>query len=1323
MNKLELASQVSELWTRLGEMRSPEASNRPFESSIAPFAAALFLLRSADRLEAGQGDVDALDSHDCHPELPRARQWSSWCDLRGERLVEVLKEEVLPALHFALPGRPGKLFQQPALETVVTNLTRESPAVVETLVRWVQAFDLETAPGRYAAGDALAALVEKATEKDKTAGDHTTPQPVIETMVDLLDPSLGERIYDPCFGTGGLLATAANRLHAKAMQMAPGVQTDVQQRSLFGVEIDPYSYSVGLARVLLAGIENPGLELGNALERPLAEEGSSEDFDCILTVPPWGGRLRPGIAARFQVPAANLEMLFLQHVMVSLRQGGRAIVALPNAALFRTGPDQKVRKALLTGFKVEGVVSLPAGAFRPYTGIETSLVLFRREKAAQAVRFMQVEEWPSLRPDDGLGREQAIALAHAVAEEFRSEEPNSSLWEIPVATLAERNWELLAKRTGEERLSTFLRALQEAGPEVTVQPFDEAAEVFAGVENEKSMTMEQSGDPSVFTGLVRAADVNRPGAPSPSLFLTGEGGAQFESRHRLRAGDILLTLSGTIGAVKVVSERGGSVGAVADKSLAIIRPGERISSQFLKNLLASEVYQEWLRGHARGATVQQLSAQTLRQLPVPVPPVPVQERVVERVKDGGNPFTALLYILMDDREPVISWMAGSSELQELRKVGKAANREALLERIVRSVWALQQVVYSRPDDKPQFAEWLKDLAEAVATLQGLSRVPPGPGRMALLDGAQNRLREAHSAVKRTADSYLAGWKSGGGFHSDLPFEKTAGPGFLYAIDVTKRLYRLVRDELDFLMEAVELEPGVEPHAVVAGTESEIQVCVTNLAPLALRNLSVSTSPSVGSTKVGYFAEDETISFSAKIPGTEPGSFRFELQWQADRLDGQQVSGKLPLAVGILSREEAVRVADLGTSPYIVGSPIDREEMFFGRQDIIEKIRRQLSTTDRANIVLLEGNRRTGKTSILKRLQAPGVLPGWIVVNCSLQGGGGHESKAGLPTNEVFRLMARDIGWTAHDAGLQVWPPDLEPPDSGKPFKVAFAKALGAAFSASRPFEVFELYIQAVLEAARPRRLLLMLDEFDKLQEGIDAGITSPQVPENIRYLVHTYPGMSAVLAGSRRLKRLREEYWSALFGFGHRIPVSELPLEDARLLVIRPVEGRLTYVPEGQERVVQLCSRQPFLIQSLCNRIFERAALSNQRTVTVGAVNTAAREMVEDNEHFRTLWDYAATERRRIVLALCQQLEGEPDPITLSLLETKLEECGIPIPHQDRLGEDLEFLRELELLELHESGRGSAYRLAVPLMADWIRRNIDFDDQRRQAAREGEEAR
>ena len=300
-------------------------------------------------------------------------------------------------------------------------------------------------------------------------GEFTTPRPVVELMVDLLRPNPGESIYDPCFGSGGLLAKAASTLREKALQMPPKAWTDVQQRSVFGVEINPFAYCIGLARVVLAGIEHPGLELGDALERPLAKDRSMEGFDCILAVPPWGGRTRPEIAAQFPVSANNVETLFLQHVMASLRPGGRAVVALPEAALFRTGPDRMVRKELLSEYRVEGVVSLPSGAFQPYTGIKTSLVLFRREHPRQIVRFSHVEEWPSPQPEDAFGLEKAIVAAHSIAEEFRSDAPNGKLWETPVKKLATRDWELVAKRTGEETLARSLKALHEVDTEIPIR--------------------------------------------------------------------------------------------------------------------------------------------------------------------------------------------------------------------------------------------------------------------------------------------------------------------------------------------------------------------------------------------------------------------------------------------------------------------------------------------------------------------------------------------------------------------------------------------------------------------------------------------------------------------------------------------------------------------------------------------------------------------------------------------------------------------------------------------------------------------------------------
>ncbi|MYA22294.1 MAG: N-6 DNA methylase, partial [Gemmatimonadetes bacterium] len=284
MKQLELTSQVSELWTRLDQVRSHRASNRPLESVIAPFTASLLLLRWADHIDTEQETVEAFDDHDSLPVLPWDQHWSSWCDLRGERLTDVLQREILPALNNAPNSSLGYSLQR--LVPVFDELACEPPELIEILVQWTQAFNLDTVTDRQAAGDALATLVEKTTEQDaKIVGWFTTPRPIVEMMADLLDPSPGERIYDPCFGTGGLLATVASRLHEKAMSMPPKVWTEVQQQSVFGVEIDPFAYSIGLARVVLAGIDYPGLELGDALERPLAKHRFSEGFDCIMAVP------------------------------------------------------------------------------------------------------------------------------------------------------------------------------------------------------------------------------------------------------------------------------------------------------------------------------------------------------------------------------------------------------------------------------------------------------------------------------------------------------------------------------------------------------------------------------------------------------------------------------------------------------------------------------------------------------------------------------------------------------------------------------------------------------------------------------------------------------------------------------------------------------------------------------------------------------------------------------------------------------------------------------------------------------------------------------
>ena len=156
----------------------------------------------------------------------------------------------------------------------------------------------------------------------KLVGEFVTPNEVATLMLELADPRPGERVYDPCFGFGELLVGAARRLRAAARTAPPRVWTGVRQAGIFGIEIDRLSYAVALCRILLAGIDRPGLELSDALERPLLRSRSGDGFDCIMAVPPWGMRISRAPTGQFPFPSRHSESLFLQHVMANLRPGG-----------------------------------------------------------------------------------------------------------------------------------------------------------------------------------------------------------------------------------------------------------------------------------------------------------------------------------------------------------------------------------------------------------------------------------------------------------------------------------------------------------------------------------------------------------------------------------------------------------------------------------------------------------------------------------------------------------------------------------------------------------------------------------------------------------------------------------------------------------------------------------------------------------------------------------------------------------------------------------------------------------------------------------------
>lgn len=1279
----EVSSQ-SETWKMLSRLWD-ESPLPAHEMGVT--LAALIYLRWADFQEAEQEAVAAFDDIDYRPVLPSSLHWRSWHLLPPQELKEFFAERLSRALDGLNNSRHISLATHlHRISSEVEKLGQLSPRAVDTLIHWLAEQPFETPRDRRALLDTFDAVLDRI--RDKHAGEFRTPAAVARLLIALAAPAAGDRVYDPCFGSAGLLTAATDHVLRKETSQFSRSATPALE--IYGVELNLNAYIIGLVRLTLAGVDDPQLELGNSLERMPPTNPQQDGFDVVLANPPWGWKAQQSKEDRWGLqhfPFLTNEGsgLFVQHALQQLRPHGRAVIVVPEGFLFRRGVDQQLRRFLVENHTVEAVVSLPESTFMPYTAIKANILVLRRSGPTRRIRMMDTKALF----DKGKGR-QAPTISHAMAEELagwlRSAKPGKHCWDVDPETLAEVDWDFTPKRRNQSGLMGMLDALRS---EVDVIALKKCGHILVG-RPIKATDLVDGPEGESPIPYVRIKDIQRGQASKGSSWLTREAAASVDARWKLRTGDVLLSKSGTIGKAGVV--RNGAVGALAANGLFVLRPDpDRLDPHFLASYLDSSECRAWLDEKARGATVRHLSRQALDEMPVPLPPLQIQHRVATQYREHGvNVLTFLVQLLTEaEDDPIAKWVDDALRYMSSEKSStfKGPDISWLLHSraLGGGFTSVRNWVAHQPQGENPLASWIVSLTESADILRNSNDIPSGPALYSLLQQAKYTLRDAVAAIT-----------------GHLPNENKAR-------ELTNAFAEHVAAAMAALSGDVRVALSCEINTLKPGEFTSVDLTITNEGPLPLRDVQVAANHDWGWGKISYLPEatSKTISFSMETPDT-PGKFSLQIEWTGLTLDGQHIQGKREIAFDLIETESSgdTDSVDLGDSPYFVSEPVgpNRDDVFFGRDELLAEMKQQIKS---GNVILLEGNRRAGKSSILKHLEGLNTVQGWLGVYCSFQGAEGSKQAVGMPTAEVWREIALSIAEGLLSLGGEIPLPDGTILPAGVDLGIAAACRRGIGDDA--PWSDFREYLKGALKMLSQKGvgLLLMLDEFDKLQQGIDNGVTSPQIPENIRYLVQNIPQLSAVLTGSRRLKRLREEYWSALYGLGNRFGVTSLYEEAAQRLVVEPVQGRLTYSREAIERAIYLTSRQPYLLQCLCNRIFRMAGKIRSRSVGLDLVNQAGEALVEENEHFASLWDYAWSDLRRFLLALCQRESGGPDILRLPVIQEHLLNYGIEIS-DDRLIADLEFLRELELIEFVGDSGGGHYELAIPMMGIWIEKEKDF---------------
>ena len=340
-------------------------------------------------------------------------RWSSWAQaLNGERLVTWVREEVFP-FHAELAANGVTDFMEGA------RLVIDEPTVLTQIVSWLNDLHLDRVDA-----DTKGDLFEHVLRQIRQAGElgqFRTPRHIIRAIVRLVDPRTGETIFDPAAGTAGFLVGAWD--HIRLANSSPAGIEEIeaegktvrrglgdalgseavkalQEATFYGADVDPQMVRLATMNLTLRGLDRVRILRRDALTRSFDRAVKADlrlpvhGFDVVLANPPFSGRLdKDRIVEEVRVGrTAQTELLFLQFMLNQLKEGGRCGVVVPEGVLFgSTGAHKELRRRLIENNTVEAVLSLPGGVFNPYSGVKTSVLVFRKGGATEHVMFLHVE--------------------------------------------------------------------------------------------------------------------------------------------------------------------------------------------------------------------------------------------------------------------------------------------------------------------------------------------------------------------------------------------------------------------------------------------------------------------------------------------------------------------------------------------------------------------------------------------------------------------------------------------------------------------------------------------------------------------------------------------------------------------------------------------------------------------------------------------------------------------------------------------------------------------------------------------------------------------
>ena len=288
----------------------------------------------------------------------------------------------------------------------------------------------------------------------RNGGEYYTPRPLIKTIVKVVNPQIGEKVYDGAVGSAGFLCEAFDYMRSAKNLSTTDIET-LQKNTFYGKEKKSLAYIIGIMNMILHGVEAPNIVHTNTLTENLADIQDKDRFDVVLANPPFGGKERAEVQQNFPIKTGETASLFMQHFVKMMKAGGRAGVVIKNTFLSNTdNASVSLRKMLLENCNLHTVLDLPGGTFTG-AGVKTVVLFFEKGMATDKVWFYQLNLNRNLGKTNPLN-EKDLAEFIKLQKTF-ADSDNS--WSIKVADLDANTFDLSAKNPNKKE-EAALRAPQ-----------------------------------------------------------------------------------------------------------------------------------------------------------------------------------------------------------------------------------------------------------------------------------------------------------------------------------------------------------------------------------------------------------------------------------------------------------------------------------------------------------------------------------------------------------------------------------------------------------------------------------------------------------------------------------------------------------------------------------------------------------------------------------------------------------------------------------------------------------------------------------------------